>query len=211
MLTYEDFKRINEVHIPSLYSEANKWRCYKNISLVAVLPAITLAGDWAEFGVFRGEFAKMLQGFCAGDPKRLLHLFDAFEGLPEQWSNTGFGKGAFALKPGEIPEFNPKTVRMHRGWFADTLPPFVAAHSSPLAFLHVDCDLYSSTKTVLETCNPLIVPGTVLLFDEFFLPGKDGVSEDECRAFHEWAQAYDRQFQFLWRTRWVQCAIRILR
>ena len=67
------------------------------------------------------------------------------------------------------------------------------------------------TKTVLETCNSLIVPGTVLLFDEFFLPGKDGVSDDECRAFHEWAQAHDRQFQFLWRTRWVQCAIRILR
>ena len=47
MLTYKDFKQINEVHIPSLYSEANKWRCYKNISLAAALPAITLAGGLA--------------------------------------------------------------------------------------------------------------------------------------------------------------------
>ena len=210
MLTYSDFKNIKVTHIPSLYAEANRFRCYKNISLAAVLPEITLPGDWAEFGVFRGEFARMLQGFCAGNPKRLLHLFDAFEGLPEEWGHTTFGKGAFALDEREVPQFDPKTVRVHRGWFSDTLPGFVSAFPKPLAFLHVDCDLYSSTQTVLQVCNPLIVPGTVLLFDEFFLPGKDGIATDECRAFFEWVERNGRHYQFLWRTEWVQCAVRIL-
>lgn len=211
MLTYSDFKRIKEVHLDSLYSEENKWRCFKNISLAAVLEEITLRGDWAEFGVYKGEFASMLEGFCSGLPHRKLHLFDSFEGLPEDWGSTGFRKGAFALAAGDVPNFRPSVTNVIKGWFDDTVPKFASTQNEPLAFIHIDCDLYSSTRTVLNECNRLIAPGTVILFDEFFLPGEGGISDDECRAFLEWANDRKRQFQILWRTRWVQCAIRILR
>lgn len=211
MLDFEDFKYIKQVHVDSIYSEENKWRCFKNISLLTVINDITLDGDWAEFGVYRGEFASMLEGFCASMPNRKLFLFDSFEGLPEDWNKTDFLKGAFALSSDDIPKFHPYVSKIQKGWFHDTLPCFVNQKPRPFAFIHIDCDLYSSTRTVLNECNSLIVPGTILLFDEFFLPGKDGISDDECRAFFEWAKEFDREYQILWRTRWVQCAIRILK
>ena len=34
--------------------------------------------------------------------------------------------------------------------------------------LHVDCDLYSGTKTILKETGHLIRPGTIVLFDEYF-------------------------------------------
>ena len=52
----------------------------------------------------------------------------------------------------------PRRVRLHRGLFEDTLPRFLAdatggggggAPLPPLALANVDCDLYSSTATVL--------------------------------------------------------------
>ena len=38
----------------------------------------------------------------------------------------------------------------------------------PVAFIHVDCDLYSSTKTIFSLLSDRIVPGTIILFDEYF-------------------------------------------
>ena len=91
MMTYQDFKELKTVHVDSLYDEKNKWRCFKNTSIASVLPEISLQGDWAQFGVFKGESARLLEGFCRGVPDRKLYLFDSFEGLPEGWADTGLG------------------------------------------------------------------------------------------------------------------------
>ena len=54
------------------------------------------------------------------------------------------------------------------GLFEDTLPGFLARNEEPVAFVHVDCDLYSSTKTVLDLVGDRLAPDAVLVFDEFF-------------------------------------------
>ena len=41
-------------------------------------------------------------------------------------------------------------VVLHKGWFDETLPGFRTAHPAEVSFLHMDADLYSSTRTVLE-------------------------------------------------------------
>jgi hypothetical protein len=74
-------------------------------------------------------------------------------------------------------------VTLHKGWFDQTLPDFVANHPGPIAFLHVDCDLYSSTKTIFQFLGDRIVPGTVILFDEYF--NYPGWRDHEHRAFTE--------------------------
>lgn len=51
-----------------------------------------------------------------------------------------------------------------KGWFDETLPKFAAEVEGPAAFLHVDCDLYSSTRTVFEALGDRVVPGTVIVF-----------------------------------------------
>ena len=210
MLTYAEFQKLKRVHIPLLYSEQDKFIAFKNISIAMAMHEIEFRGDWLQFGVFKGHTARIMESFILSDQK--LHLFDSFDGLPEDWSNTGFGKGAFGMNSTEIPRFDPLRTVVHKGLFCDTVPAFASSYTnSKLPFIHLDADLYSSTMDVLRGLNRFIVPGTLLLFDEFFLPNEKGLSDDECRALFDWADEHDRNFQILWRTEWVQCAVKIIR
>ncbi len=208
-MDYETFKRIKVKHVPSLYSEQDQPNSYKNISINCIFEEVSLPGDFLQFGVFKGHTARIFESFIL--PGRKLHLFDSFEGLPESWTNTEFGKGYFAVDASEVYAFDPSRTVIHKGWFSDTIGPYKEKNSNPIAMIHLDADLYSSTITVLEELNDQIVPGTILLFDEFFLPRENQVSDDEARAFFDWVKKFDREYQILWRTRWVQCAITILR
>jgi hypothetical protein len=58
------------------------------------------------------------------------------------------------------------------------LPPHL-----PIALLHIDCDLYSSTKTIFELLSDRIVPGTVIVFDE--LVNYPAFKKHEVLAFYE--------------------------
>jgi Macrocin-O-methyltransferase (TylF) len=63
----------------------------------------------------------------------------------------------------------PSNVELHKGWFQDTLPPFVAAHpNEAVAMLHVDCDIYSSTVTILQNIGPMLRTGSVIVYDDLF-------------------------------------------
>lgn len=149
---------------------------------------MSLDGLILEFGVAYGRSITVIGNLVA---PRKVHGFDSFEGLPEDWAG-GVGKGAFAQA--QLPEV-PENVELLVGWFDDTLPPFLAANDGPIAFLHVDCDLYSSTKTILKLCAERIVKGTVIAFDEYF--GYDGWREHEFKAFHEFCAANNRTYRYL--------------
>ena len=92
-----------------------------------------------------------------------MHGFDSFEGLPEAWHNEP--KGSYSTK-GVIPSVQENVV-LHNGWFEDSLPGFVEKYQAPVRFINTDCDIYSSTKTVLELLAKQITPGTVIVFDEY--------------------------------------------
>jgi predicted O-methyltransferase YrrM len=95
------------------------------------------------------------------------------------------------------------------GLFSDTLPEFVRTHDGPCSFLHVDCDLYSSAKTVFEDLGDRIQPGTVIVFDEFF--NYPGWQNGEYRAFCDFVAARNLKFQYIGYTeRDEQVAIRFL-
>ena len=83
-----------------------------------------------------------------------------------------------------------------------------------VSFLHVDCDLYSSTIDILTLLNDRIVPGTVIVFDEMY-PWNDIESYDlweqgEFRAMGEWVQKYQRTFRTLYRSEHQQCSIEVI-
>lgn len=106
--------------------------------------------------------------------------FDSFEGLPEDWRpDEGFGKGRFAQA--KIPQIEGATIVV--GLFEDTLPAF--DWPEQVGLFHIDCDLYSSTRTVLEHAGHLIGPGSLIVFDEFF--GYPGHEDHEMKAWQEWA------------------------
>ena len=95
---------------------------------------------------------------------------------------------------GRLPEV-PSNVRLHVGWFAETLPGFVAANPGPVRFMNVDCDIYSSTKTVLDHLADRIVPGSVIVFDEYIMT--DAWREDEFKAFREAVDRYGWGYRYL--------------
>lgn len=176
-----------------------------------------LAGHKMEFGVYRG---KTIQHISAQWPNDPIWGFDSFEGLPEPWFTNrhdaaSHGQGHFDLRREETQPVYPANVRLVRGWFDQSLPVWLATHDGPVSFLHVDCDLYSSTKTVLTLLNDRIVPGTVIVFDEFY-PWEQSTpyalwAEHEYLALKEWTQEFDREFCTLLRSQHQQCSIKILR
>lgn len=80
------------------------------------------------------------------------------------------------------------------GWFDDTLPGFVAEHPGPVSFLHVDGDLYSSTKTIFDLVGPRLRVGSVIIFDEFF--NYPGWEKHEFRAWEEFLASSGTEFTY---------------
>jgi hypothetical protein len=138
------------------------------------------------------------------DP-RAIHGFDSFEGLPEAWSGFNLGRGAFDLG-GRLPRV-PNNVRLHRGYFAESLPTWLRDNSGQAAFIHLDCDLYSSTKTVLGLIAPRITSGTVVLFDEYF--NYANWEQHQFKAFQEFVREHDVKYAYLGFAR-QQVAVRIV-
>ena len=120
-----------------------------------------------------------------------VHGFDSFEGLPESWRD-GFGKSVFAVN--DLPPVRSNVI-LHKGWFDKTVPAFHAATTEPIAFVHIDSDLYSSARTVLEGMADRIVPGTVIQFDEFF--GYPGWKNGEYKAFTEFVTSRPIRWRFI--------------
>ena len=138
-----------------------------------------------EFGVASGRTIRHVAGITS----RNIHGFDSFEGLPEAW-RTGFEQGAFKQRLPEV----PGNVTLHQGWFSDSLPRFVESTAGPIALLHIDCDLYSSTAFVLNALRDRIQTGTIIVFDEYF--NYPGWKHHEHKAFQEFAAASGMTFRF---------------
>lgn len=139
-----------------------------------VLDSGVIRYGWAaEFGVYSGASICIIADYMP------VIGFDSFEGLPEDW-RPDFPKGTFSDRLPTLPAYG-HNVMIQKGWFKATAPTFPFP---PLSLVHIDCDLYSSTVTALNSVQPSISPGTVLVFDEY-----EGVDfDDEKRAFHEWLQ-----------------------
>jgi hypothetical protein len=86
-------------------------------------------------------------------------------------------------------------VTLHQGWFDQTLPQFLAEHTAPVRLINIDCDIYSSTKTVLDLLAPRIQSGTVIIFDEYI--GNQHWREDEFKAFREAIKTYGWNYEYL--------------
>jgi hypothetical protein len=157
-----------------------------------------------EFGVFKGASINRLANI---KPDIVFYGFDSFVGLPEAW-NMGAPRGAFSLK-GELPPVR-KNVKLIKGFYDDTLPSFVNNNAGrSIAFMHIDCDLYSSTKTVLRLTKELMRDGTIILLDEFFnFP--DWRNRGEFKAFAEFIEESKFEFEYLAYIRHgVQMGVRI--
>ena len=151
------------------------------------LDKISFKGIICEFGVFKGKSVN----YIARKSAQEVHAFDSFDGLPETWLSY-YKKGHFAVK--KMPVFE-KNVVVHKGLFDDTLPQFVIENDENISFLHIDCDLYSSTKSVFNLLNKKIVEGTVIIFDEYF--NYPFWEHHEFKAFQEFVSEHGLEYEYL--------------
>jgi hypothetical protein len=170
-------------------------------TLRAAMSVAPREGLYLEFGVASGGTLRVIVE-CG--PTGSVFGFDSFEGLPEFW-RPGFDAGAFKLD--ELPDV--PGAELVPGWFDDTLPGFLEEHPEPVAFLHLDADLYSSTRTVLLALAPRLMEGTVIVFDEYFnFPDWE---EHEHRAWVEFVAETGLRFEYLGYTADdEQVAVRLL-
>jgi hypothetical protein len=178
-------KTLNEVRgLPSLSTQPLQW-VMENES-----PPQGKNVLWLEFGVWEGRSINYISQFT----KESVYGFDSFEGLPEFWRD-GFNAGVFNLS-GKLPRVNDN-VKLVKGWFSDTLPQFLESHQDKkIGFVHLDADLYSSTKFVLSSIAPLLAKDAILVFDELInYKGFDGLN-GELRAWDEFIN--EQKISYSW-------------
>lgn len=151
-----------------------------------------------EFGVGTGTSLGMINDVLGYNCEKVVG-FDSFQGLPEDWKQ-GFPKGAFGVDEDQV-EYEASRIAEETGAeivvgkFQDTLDRWMKENDShPISFLHIDSDLYSSAKYVLERTCEAWESDTIIVFDEFL--NYPGWMEGEAKAWLEFLGAADPEWDF---------------
>lgn|SRR5690242_3284997 len=168
--------------------------------------AVTLRGAYLEMGVCTGRTINFI---AALNPEQHIWGFDSFDGLPEEWARTDLTvpQGTFRVNTeGWMPPVL-HNVKLVKGMFHDTLPQFKSQilKSTPIAFLHVDCDIYASAKETFDQLADNIVPGTVIVFDEFY--NYPEAAEHEFKAFQEFLDSTGKKAAYLAYNQYFEQAV----
>lgn len=177
-----DTARFIEEHLPTAPIYPSRALLHRAAFNERRVPGMVL-----EFGVASG---KSINFIARELPQETIYGFDSFQGLPEDWISN-YRKGHFAQNVPEVAD----NVELVIGLFDETLPGFLAKHPEDISYLHIDCDLYSSTRSILQLLGHRIRPGTVIVFDEYF--NYPSWREHEHKAFMEFVEERDVKFHFL--------------
>jgi O-methyltransferase len=148
--------------------------------LACVRACARLGGAMAEAGVFAGASARLI---CEAKGDAVLHLFDVFETLQVPPEGSGDGGRAAELRRHFGTTHGTRAaverllapypgVRVHAGVFPDTARGLEAERFS---LVHLDLDLEPSTRDALEFFHPRLLPGGIIIADDYNDPGVRGV------------------------------------
>jgi hypothetical protein len=145
-------------------------------------------GLFIEFGVWSGRTVNLI----AERINATVHGFDAFEAPPKHWE-PGYSRTLFHAD-GRRASVRPN-VTLHLGVLRDTLPGFITKFEEPVALLHINCYLYSSTQLILHHLANHIRPGTVIVFGQYF--NYPGWRNHAYRAFQEFVEERSLGYRYL--------------
>jgi len=150
----------------------------------------SIPGAIVEMGCWNGGLGALAAGRVKQHGKtRLVWQFDSFEGLPEfskadkdkaiskgvPFSDDNLGNrtatGVFKGEYEKAQEIRQKLgvediVHIVKGWFQDTVPQ-MKQKVGDIALLFVDADIYESTKYCLDELYDLVVPGGMVILDDY--------------------------------------------
>ncbi|PJJ83771.1 TylF/MycF/NovP-related O-methyltransferase [Mucilaginibacter auburnensis] len=172
------------------YTMTTPERIASLVNAVNYLIKNNIEGDFVECGVWRGgsTMAAIDTLMKAGDKSRTVYLYDTFEGMsePTEHDKELSGHAADALLQSSEKEdatsvwcysaleevqnnvgsLNYPADKVHyvKGKVEDTIPQTLPGK---IALLRLDTDWYESTKHELEHLYPLLVPGGVIIIDDY--------------------------------------------
>jgi O-methyltransferase len=166
-----------------------------------------ISGDYVEFGSWgANSLQRAYQAINAIGPPRHCWAFDSFSGLPDVespfddhpvWSSHVFGNEG----QGGVAKFHdacaekgvpPDAYTAIEGYYEDSLPAIGDGAPDDIALAYIDCNMYSSTVTVLEFLAPRLKHGMIVGFDDYFLwsprqvSGERAALEQFCARHPEW-------------------------
>ena len=170
---------------------------------------------WLEFGTRIGDTLKHL--YKLRPNKGPIYSFDSFEGLPETVENTPYREGKYAVSSEVVTLQSgwytdnlerlgiPDNVKLVRGWFNETVAAFIEEHrDEKIALVHIDSNLYSSAKEVLDALANHIGSGSVVVFNEYsYCRDQDNyVIDHHPKAFFEFLVRTGLSAQILGSTKY---------
>lgn len=157
------------------YTQASTARQKNLARLASLVEAESLPGAIVECGVLDGGTAGLMAHFTAGSG-RVLHLFDAWRGLPhataedgpegKKWERQVVGSPRRVAQLMDRLGIDPARVHYHVGWFHESFPS-ARSEVGPVALLHIDCDFHDPVKLCLDTWYDAVVPGGFIQFDDY--------------------------------------------
>ena len=145
-----------------------------------------MEGDIAEVGVYAGSSTKLI---CEAKGTKRFHICDTFAGLPEPTAEDGGveKQGSFACSLDSIKQYlaGYDNLEYHVGFCPDSVRGKL--DDTRFCFVHLDVDLYSSTKECLEYFFPRLVPGGVLVSHDY------SILEGVRKAFTEFTAGRPEQ------------------
>jgi O-methyltransferase len=149
------------------YTLVDIYRCFELWELAK--QATMTPGDFLEVGVWRGGTACLLAEASA-ESRKTVYLADTFAGVVK----AGPGDGAYS--GGEHADTSMKIVeqvlhsvgannfRILQGIFPDETAHCI---DGTLAFVHIDVDVYKSTKDIFDWAFPRVSSGGIVVFDDY--------------------------------------------
>jgi O-methyltransferase len=142
-------------------------------------------GHYYEFGVYamtsisKFNFIRKRAGRRDDAIARMkIFAFDSFEGMPPAAAgdvpDPAWKQGALRCTLEDVRELARRhkvdNITFIKGYFENSLTAELARQlsQSPPSLVHIDCDLYSSTITVLRWLDPLALPGAIYFFDDIW-------------------------------------------
>ncbi len=175
-------------------------------------------GDIVECGVSigHGTLYFMLLSELMGK-ERQIYGFDSFQGFPAPTEADLKADGAYqvsqgtlasplemvskVLLDGRVPErLIANNLHLVRGYFENSLPNY----DGHIALLHLDCDLFDSYTCCLNLLYDKVVPGGLIMFDEYEDPHYPGAKTAVDAFFSNRPEIVEEYFEYGYRKYFVR-------
>ena len=173
------YEKIRGAHLYDQYTSTQtiSWRLHTLVW--AAQSSLNLEGDFVECGVFKGDMAWMIsQMIDLSSVNKFFYLYDSFAGLVDKYSspedypdNPHFFNIANehynnpSIYPYVLNRFRERPeIKVIKGIVPDILH---IVSPEKIAFLHVDLNSPAAELGALELLFPRVVPGGIVIFDDY--------------------------------------------